>query len=66
MVRLRMISLGPIAVDNWKTASMRQWNAKDDDALAQRFLDALQLIASACRVPAPTMIRRIPQASNVR
>lgn len=42
MVRLRMISLGPIAVDNWKTASMRQWNAKDDDALAQRFLDALQ------------------------
>ena len=40
MVRLRMISLGPIAVENRQYR--RQWNAKDDDALAQRFLDALQ------------------------
>ena len=38
MVRLRMISLGSIAVRKYR----RQWNAKDDDALAQRFLDALQ------------------------
>lgn len=42
MVRLRMISLGPIAVDTGKPQYRRQWNAKDDDALAQRFLDALQ------------------------
>ena len=36
MVRLRMISL----LENRQYR--RQWNAKDDDALAQRFLDALQ------------------------
>ena len=42
MVRLRMISLGPIAVDMENCKYRRQWNAKDDDALAQRFLDALQ------------------------
>ena len=42
MVRLRMISLGPITVDTGKPPVSRQWNAKDDDALAQRFLDALQ------------------------
>lgn len=39
MVRLRMIS---IAVDTGNRQYRRQWNAKDDDALAQRFLDALQ------------------------
>lgn len=42
MVRLRMISLGPIAGRYWKTASIDGNDAKDDDALAQRFLDALQ------------------------
>ena len=42
MVRLRMISLGSIAVILENRKYRRQWNAKDDDALAQRFLDALQ------------------------
>lgn len=42
MVRLRMISLGPLPSILENRQYRRQWNAKDDDALAQRFLDALQ------------------------